>query len=239
MEIIINKIEKLKEIIAVSKNYLTEITLEFNQNGIRCTNLNSNNCVMIHFQILYMEFEKIENATITLNTNIFNSILKNCKGRTIFNIVEGKLNITNLECLYSIDILEENEEAKNNLQKVPELIYTDNIEVMTSDFLDVIKKASSIKSQNVEGIYFSNIDDKMTIIAKKHEEIIFNSSIKILNNPKEQNGLYSIEFLKKLNGLKKLNRYTNIQYIKDYPLTISLESVDFKFKFILAPRAEY
>ena len=227
-------VKPLLEVIKSVKGFKSEISFNFNQDGLYFYVIDNANVSLISVKIKKEEFKDYrlnDNLSFGLNIDDFFNIIKSHKKEDLtLEIKENQLNLTfsnGFNALMTLINIEKEEEKSLNLE------FSTILEMPYKQFKEIIKNSSEIS----DALSLEFKENTFKITAKG----VLNKSEMAINGfkaIKSDNALskYSIEYLELLNS--NIAEKVILSYKTDYPIKLELISQNIRIFQIISPRVE-
>ncbi len=247
MEVEFKDVEFFKRMMDVIGNLMSDVSLDFDQEGFTIKAMDPANIAMILFEgtkTLFSAFNVEKETKLSVSLDDLNSILKMMKkeDKAKFKDSKNKLEIDikgKSRLHFSIPLIDENYTA----QKVPQLNFTAEASLVSSALKESIKAASLVD----DSIYFT-VDGTRLMLSSRSEEKDFSQEISMNENKELLNikadgmtrAKYSIDYLTKFLNVADQDRPVKVLFSNNYPLRLDYELInkDAVLSFILANRLE-
>ncbi len=247
MEVEFKDIEFFKRMMDTIGSLMSDVSLDFNQDGFTIKAMDPANIAMVLFEgnkNIFSTFNVDKEIKLSVSLDDLNSILKMMKkeDKAKFKDSKNRLEIDirgKSRLHFTIPLIDENYTA----QKVPQLNFTAEAMLVSSALKESIKAASLVD----DSIYFT-VDGMRLMLSSRSEEKEFSQEISMNENKELLNvksegmtrAKYSIEYLSKFLNVADPDRPIKVMLSNNYPLKVEYELInkDAVLSFILANRLE-
>ena len=229
----------LGDAVNVMSELVTEVKAKVSKNGLSIIAIDPANVALVKLNIPKSSFLKLEaeDETLCINLEDLKQVLRRFSSGPL--LIEKDENMLRLSTedkkrSFSLALITLDQEEK----KVPELEFTNKIELNSDLFSDAINDSlivsDSCKFETLQKDGSFVIDAKGTLNNARTEFSSEEANMQL----SDAKAKYSLQFLQKFIKASKFSEKVNIQFSKDYPLRIDFKSPELEMLFILAPRVE-
>jgi proliferating cell nuclear antigen len=228
------------EIIGIISDFILEVRIKINRDGMRIIAIDPANVAMIIFKLPASAFSELEvdgEEILGLSLDSLKAVLRRVKSGSILVITkqenELKLQIHDkVKREFSLALIDIEGEEKD----IPNLEFASKIEMNAIDFLETIEDCSVV----ADSCSFVSEPDRFLILAKGSLNSFKSefSSDELNIQAEQSRAKYSLEYLQKMIKATKITDKVRINFANDYPLRLDFNTPFIELGFILAPRVE-
>ena len=247
MKLVLAEPRLLKEGVNIISELVSDVKIKLDSNNLEIIAMDPANVAMVVFKLLssaFVEYEVENEESFSINLDILKQVLGRAKpsDNVVMEIDDSKNRLSvkligDTNRNFNISLID----LQDKSQKVPDLNFGANAELLSHFFNDAIEDVS-IASDSIalvaDGDSFvvessGNISDARFEIKKSEENNLNFDSEKITK------AKYSAEYLRKIIKGSRLADSVSIKFGDDYPLQIDYKVTDkLQLTTILAPRVE-
>jgi proliferating cell nuclear antigen len=228
----------LVDVISLISELVTEVRIKVTLEGLSIVAIDPANVALVSFKLPAQSFSQLEakDETIGINLDSLKSVLRRAStgSNLIMRTDENSLVVDiedKIRRTFTIALIDIEKEEK----AVPILEFTNKVEMVTSDFADVVEDCAVV----ADSCSFIIQQGKFLIEARglnSTKSEFSTDEAKIEGS--DGKSRYSLEYLMKFIKAGKISDKVLIRFANDYPLRLDFKNMNIELSFILAPRVE-